>query len=113
MEGITWGGIVALLGVCTSGCSVAAFFIGRRKAATDAAKEDTKMSLDLQYIKDTLRETTKSIDKLVTKMDAQHEAREQQYREMLVEFTKLKSSYTALHNRLDALADEVARYHHN
>ena len=109
MDALTIGGIAAVLGVCTSVTGLASFYFGRRKAATEAAKEDTKMSLDLQYIKDTVRDTTKAIDKLVAKMESQNDAREKQYRDLLVEFTKLESSYSALHSRMDRLAEELDR----
>lgn len=113
MEGITWGGVAAMLGLCCSLCSVAAFYFGRRKAATDEAKEDGEWSSDLKYIKESLRDTSKSIDALTIKLEAQGRQREQDYRDLLVKYTELNASYKSLHLRVDSMQSEIAKYHHH
>ena len=51
METITWAAIAACLALVVSLCSVASFYFGRRKAATDDAEEQGGLKADLQYIK--------------------------------------------------------------
>lgn len=113
MEGLTVGGIIALLGVCCSLCSIAAFFIGRRKAATDEAKEEAKVSLDLRYIKDSVKEQSKSLETLTTKLDEQNTKREKEYRELLVKFTELETKHRLLKDDVTAMKKEIAMYHHH
>lgn len=112
MEGLTWGAVAAVLAVCTSLCSVASFYFGRRKAATDDAQEEGSIKTDIRYIKDTIRDTTKSIDALSIKLDAQDKQREDDYRQLLVQLTELKSSYKSLHIRVDNMEKQIAQYHH-
>lgn len=112
MEGLTWGAIAAVLVFCTSICSLASFYFGRRKAATDEAQEEGSLKTDLHYIKDTMRDTTKSLDALSTKLDTQSKQREEEYRSLLVKFTELKTKHESLANRVDKVEDEVAQYHH-
>ena len=113
MEGVTWGGMVAAIALCCSLCSIASFYFGRRKAATDEAKEDGSLVTDLKYIKETIRDTTKSLDSLNVKLDAHSKQREEDYRDLLVKFTELKSSYKSLHIRVDGIEKEIAKYHHH
>lgn len=113
MEGMTLGGVIALIGVCCSLCSIGAFFIGRRKAAQDQGKAEGTLATDLKYIKDTIKDTTKSLDSLSIKLDAQSKQREEDYRDLLVKFTELKASYKSLHLRVDNMEQEIARYHHH
>jgi hypothetical protein len=113
MEGITLGGVIALIGLCCSICSIAAFFIGRRKAATDEAKEEAKVSLDLKYIKDTVKEQTKSLETLTLKLDTQSAQREREYREILVKFTELETKHRLLRDDVSAMKNEIAMYHHH
>ena len=113
MDGLTWGAIGAVLVLCTSLCSVASFYFGRRKAATDQAKEDGSLKTDIKYIKETMRDTTKSLEALSIKLDAQDKQREEDYRGLLVQLTELKSSYKSLHIRVDNLEKQIAQYHHH
>jgi len=111
MSGMTLGDMGALLALCTSICSIASFYIGRQRAAASEAEESGHMSSDLQYIKDNLRDTSKSLDALTAKLDAQNKQREEDYRELLVKLTELKSSYKSLHIRVDQLEKQVDKYH--
>ena len=113
MEGVTVGGLIALLGVCCSICSIAAFFIGRRKAATDEAREEARVSLDLKYIKDTMRDQTKSLESLTLKLDTQSQQREKEYRELLVKHTELETKQRLLKDDVVAIKKEIAMYHHH
>ena len=113
MDGLTWGGIVAVIALCCSLCSIASFWFSRRKVATDKAKEDGSLSTDLQYIKDTIRDTTKSLDSLSAKIDAQSKQREEDYRELLVKYTELSTKHDSLSNQVQELQKEIARYHHH
>lgn len=112
MEQLTWGGLAAVIALCCSLCSVASFLLGRRKVAQDEGKEEGSLSTDLKYIKDNLRDTTKSLDTLNAKLDAQSKQREEDYRDLLVKFTELKSSYKSLHIRVDEMQRRIDEYHH-
>lgn len=113
MEGLSWGAVVAVVAFCCSLCSVASFLLGRRKVAQDEGKEEGSLATDLKYIKDTIKDTTKSLDALSVKLDAQSKQREEDYRDLLVKFTELKASYKSLHIRVDNMEQEIARYHHH
>lgn len=113
MDGLTLAGMVACITLCSAICSVASFYFGRRKAAQDEAEEDGSLKTDLKYIKETVGDTTKSIDRLAMKLETQDKQREDEYREMLVQLTKIQSSYKSLHIRVDKIEEMVDRYHHN
>lgn len=113
MEGLTWGAVAAVLVLVTSICSVAAFVLGRRKAATDAGEKEGSLKTDLYYIKETMRDTTKSLDALSTKLDTQSKQREADYRSLLVQFTELSTKHDSLYNRVNKMEKEIAQYHHN
>lgn len=111
MEGLSWGAVVAVVALCCSLCSVASFLLGRRKVAQDEGKEEGTLATDLKYIKETIKDTTKSLDALGVKLDAQSKQREEDYRDLLVKFTELKSSYKSLHIRVDELQRRIDEYH--
>ena len=106
------GEIVALVGLCCSVCSIAAFIFGRKKAATDDAEAAGSLKTDLQYIKDTVRDNAKSVDALSTKIDTQSAQREAEYRQMLVQSTELSVKYDLLSADMVSVKAEIAKYHH-
>lgn len=108
-----WGEAVAVIGLCCSICSIASFYFGRRKAATDEAKEEAKVSVDLRYIKDTVKEQSKSLETLTTKLDTQNTQREKEYRELLVKYTELDTKHRLLKDEVLAMKKEIAMYHHH
>ena len=112
MEGLSWGAVVAVVAFCCSLCSVASFLLGRRKIAQDEGKQEGTLATDLKYIKETIRDTTKSLEALNVKLDAQNKQREEDYRDLLVQLTELKASYKSLHIRVDNISRRVDEYHH-
>lgn len=108
-----WAEVVALVGLCCSVCSIASFYFGRRKAATDEAKAEAKVSTDLGYIKDTVKEQSKSLEALTTKLDTQNTQREKEYRELLVKYTELDTKHRLLKDDVLAMKKEIAMYHHH
>ena len=112
MEGLSWGAVVAVVALCCSLCSVASFLLGRRKVAQDEGKEEGSLATDLRYIKETIKDTTKSLDALNVKLDAHNKQREEDYRDLLVQITELKASYKSLHIRVDNISRRVDEYHH-
>lgn len=113
MEGLSWGAIAAVIAFCCSLCSVASFYFGRRKAATDNAEEQGGLKTDLQYIKETVKDNVKSVDSLSAKLDAQSKQREAEYRDMLVQSTELSVKYDLLHADVQNVKKEIAQYHHH
>lgn len=113
MEGLTWGAVAAMVAICVSVCSIASFLLGRRKAATEEGEEDGSLKTDLHYIKETIRDTTKSLDTLSIKLDAQSKQREEDYRSLLVKFTELSTKHESLNNRVHKMEKEIAQYHHH
>lgn len=113
MEGLTWGAVAAVVALCCSLCSLASFLFGRRKVAKDEGSAEGSLKTDIQYIKDTIRDTTKSLDALSLKLDAQDKQREEDYRQLLVQMTELKSSYKSLHIRVDEMQRRIDEYHHH
>ena len=112
MEGVTLGGIVAIIGLCCSLCSIAAFVLGRKKSVADDAEAQGSFKTDLQYIKDTVRDNAKSVDTLSAKLDAQSAQREAEYRQMLVQSTELSVKYDLLSSDVSSIKKEIAKYHH-
>lgn len=112
MDGLSWGAVAAVLALCCSLCSVASFLLGRRQVAQNEGKEEGSLATDLKYIKETIRDTTKSLDSLNVKLDAQNKQREADYRDLLVQLTELKASYKSLHIRVDNISRRVDEYHH-
>ena len=112
MDGLSWGAVVAVVALCCSLCSVASFLLGRRKVAQDEGKQEGTLATDLKYIKETIKDTTKSLDALSVKLDAQSKQREDDYRDLLVQLTELKASYKSLHIRVDNISRRVDEYHH-
>lgn len=113
MEGLTIAGITACIALCSSICSVAAFWIGRKRAAEDEGEQEGSIKTDLQYIKESVRDTTKSIDSLSLKLEASDKSREEDYRTLLVQLTELKSSYKSLQIRVDNIEKQIDQYHHH
>ena len=113
MEGLTWAAVAAALAFAVALCSVASFYFGRRKAATDEAQEQGSLRTDLQYIKDTVRDNVKSVDSLSSKLDAHSKQRETEYREMLVKSTELTVKYNMLSQEVIGIKKEIAQYHHH
>lgn len=111
MEGLTWAAVAAVLALVVSGCSVASFYFGRRKAATDDAEKQGGLKTDLQYIKDTVRDNVKSVEGLAAKLDSHSKQREEEYRDMLVQITELKVKYSLLSQEVVSLKGEIAYYH--
>lgn len=105
MEGLTWGAFAAVLAVVVSLCSVAAFFLGRKKAASEEGESKGQVATDLQYIKDTLKENTRAVENLTTKLDLVDTKREEDYRSMLVQITEMKSKLAALEARVNTITD--------
>lgn len=112
MEGLSWGAVVAIVALLCSICSIASFLLGRRKVAQDEGKQEGSLATDLKYIKETMKDTTKSLDALTVKLDAQNKQREEDYRDLLVQITELKASYKSLHIRVDNISRRVDEYHH-
>ena len=110
---MSWGEIVAIVGLACSVCSISAFVLGRKKAVADDAQAQGSFKTDLQYIKDTVRDNAKTVDSLAMKIDAHNAQREKEYRQMLVQSTELSVKYDLLSNEVTNMKQEIARYHHN
>ena len=106
MNELTLGGLIAVLGIFVSLCSIASFYLGRKKAASDDARETGGIMTDLKYIKESVERTSRAVDSLSTKMDTTDHKREDEYRELLVEFTKLQQSHKSLEHRVENIENE-------
>ena len=101
MNELTLGELIAVLGIFVSLSSIASFYFGRKKAASDEARETGGIMTDLRYIKESVERTSRAVDNLSTKMDTTDHKREDEYRELLVEFTKLQQSHKSLEHRVE------------
>ena len=101
MNELTLGELIAVLGIFVSLSSIASFYFGRKKAASDDARETGGIMTDLKYIKESVERTSKAVDSLSKKMDETDHKREDEYRELLVEFTKLQQSHKSLEHRVE------------
>ena len=106
MADLTPGGLIAVIGIFVSLCSIASFYFGRKKATSDDARETGGIMTDLKYIKESVEKTSRSLEDLSKKMDNTDKKREDEYRELLVEFTKLQQSHKSLQHRVENLEQE-------
>lgn len=107
MNELTLGGLIAVVGLLVSLSSLASFYFGRKKAASDDARETGGVLTDLKYIKETVEKTTRSLDTLSQKIEDAEHRREDDYRKLLVEFTKLEQSHKSLEHRVQELEDDL------
>ena len=61
---------------------------------------------DLKYIKESVERTSRAVDSLSTKMDTTDRKREDEYRELLVKFTKLQQSHKSFEHRVENIENE-------
>ena len=101
MNELTLGELIAVLGIFVSMSSMGSFYFGRKKAASDEARETGGIMTDLRYTKESVERTSRAVDSLSTKMDTTDHKREDEYRELLVEFTKLQQSHKSLEHRVE------------
>ena len=107
MEGLTFAGFIACVTLCSTICGVAAFLIGRKKAAEDEGEKEGNIKTDIQYIKESIKDTAKSIENLSLKIETSDNKREEDYRALLVQLTELESSYKSLHIRVDNIEKNI------
>lgn len=103
MDGITVAGLVALLGIVCSVCSVLSFYFGRKKAIADDFEKRGSLLADMKYIKEALQKNTELTDKMSEKLEQMDTKREQDYRDLLVKFTELSTKYDGLSSRVGRL----------
>ena len=99
--------LVVLIGLVVSACSIAAFFLGRKKEATQDGQKSGAIETDIKNISRQIDEMKNSFDRMNLKMDTVDEKRETEYRNMLVSMTELSSSYKSLHKRVDAIEQKL------
>ena len=107
LDGVTLTSVIAIAGFISTLMSIAAFWLGQKKAASCEGKDRGVMESDVNNIKDSIKALTNSFDTLTIKLETQDERREKEYREMLISLTEVKSSYKALHTRVDDLCKRM------
>lgn len=80
--------------------------LAEKKAASADARETGGIMTDLKYIKESVERTSRAVDSLSTKMDTTDRKREDEYRELLVEFTNLQQSHKSLEHRVENIENE-------
>jgi uncharacterized protein YlxW (UPF0749 family) len=105
--GINAGVFYALLLIVVGVISVAAFFLGRKKEATESGLKQGTLISDISYIKQTMDDMKSSVDKLDRKLDDNRKETEKEIRDLLVSYAELNSSYKSLHKRIDALEQKL------
>lgn len=111
MEGLTITGFIACVTLCSTICSLAAFLIGRKRAAQNEGEKEGNIKTDIQYIKESIKDTAKSIETLSMKMETSDNKREEDYRALLVQLTELKSNYKSLYTRVDNIEKNINSCH--
>lgn len=99
--------LVILVSLVVSACSIAAFFLGRKKEATAEGQKSGAIETDIRNISHQMEDMKNSFDKMNLKMDTVDEKRETEYRNMLVSVTELTSSYKSLHKRVDTIEQKL------
>lgn len=103
MENMSWILLVGLASFIGTLCTIAGFLLGRKKEALEKGQKEGSVSADLKYIKDTMTDLKVSVEKLDIKIDNNQEKINTDYKNLLVEVTKLKESDKELHMRVDKL----------
>lgn len=103
MENMSWGMIVSITGLISTVCAIAGFLIGRRKEAVTEGQQDGTIKTDISYIKETITDLKSSVEKLDNKIDSNQEKLNGEYKQLLVEVTRLKESTIDLQNRISKL----------
>lgn len=107
METVDISLLVVLVGLVVSTCSIAAFFLGRKKEATYDGQKSGAIETDIKNISRQVDEMKTSFDRMNLKMDTVDEKRECEYRTMLVSVTELSASYESLHKRVDTIEQKI------
>jgi hypothetical protein len=108
MAQVTWEAVAAVLALLVAVCSISAFVLGRKQAASDNGKKEGQNNANLLSLTTSMEKVEKSLEKLSDKIDTSNKEmsakidcankeREQEYRDMLVKATTLESSYKSLH----------------
>lgn len=107
MEGLTFSGFIACIVLCSTICGIASFLAGRKKSVQDDGEKEGNIETDIQYIKESIKDTAKSIETLTLKMETSDNKREEDYRALLVQLTELKSGYKSLYIRVDNIEKNI------
>lgn len=99
--------LTVIVGLFVSGCSIAAFVLGRKKEATTEGKRCGILETDIKNISNQIGEMKNSFDRMNIKLDAAEEKRELEYRNMLVSMTELSTNYSSLHSRVDKIEKKL------
>lgn len=98
MEGLTVMGVVGLIGLVATICSLASFYLGRKKAASDEGARDGELHADIKYIKQQLKDNTEAMEKMTNRLEQVDNKREEDFRQLLVKCTELETKYEGLQN---------------
>lgn len=106
MENMSWvllGGIASLVATV---CTIAGFLLGRKKEAVEEGQKEGSVSADLSYIKHTMTDLKISVEKLDNKIDNNQEKLNNDYKQLLIEVTKLKENTKELQIRIEKLEQQ-------
>lgn len=106
MDNMSWvllGGIASLVATV---CTIAGFLLGRKKEAVEEGQKEGSVSADLSYIKHTMTDLKISVEKLDNKIDNNQEKLNNDYKQLLIEVTKLKENTKELQIRIEKLEQQ-------
>lgn len=96
MEGLTVAGVIGLVGLVATLCSLASFYLGRKKAASDEGAKDGELHADIKYIKKQLQDNTEAMEKMTARLEAVDNKREEDFRSLLIKCTELETNQKSL-----------------
>lgn len=100
-------GIAVILAILVPICAIAGFYFGRKKEASDKGKNEGVIETTISNVAAQIGEVKNSVDKMSYKIDGMAEKSERDYRDILVQVTKLDSSYKSLHIRVDEMEKRI------
>lgn len=105
MENMSWGLLIGISGFVATACTIAGFFIGRKKEAIKEGEREGSFSADLSYIKHTMTDLKISVEKLDNKIDNNNEKINHEYTQLLIQVTQLSENFNNLNARVCKLEE--------
>lgn len=108
---IDMAAIYTIFALIVAGCSIAAFFFGRKREALEQGKREGAAESNLSVVASQIADLKKSIEIFTAKSDRIDAKRDEDNRQLLIAVTRLEQSYKSLHIRVDRLESQCRDNH--
>ena len=100
---ISLGDLSIIVGITVGVCSIAGFYLGRKKESTTKVKSEAYTQNSINNVMTSIAELKGAVNNLTTKIEVADEKREKEYREVLIMITETKSKYQSLELRVNKI----------